>query len=340
MGGLPPRPGGRHERAGRWILPIAASYSELERLRSKLGDAEWIPSRQVDLAWACQREGDLPRAREIVEAALRTATDLPPRTLARMLTTAGLFAAHDGDGDTAESHVNRAIELVVEHGERNALVATALAAGRASQLLGRVEDAADAYSRTIALGGDDPGGGRVAPLAAPVFSALLGLQECTAVDQRAVGKLLDLLPRALDATDAWCDLPRLLDLLSTAPGRRALDSQAEQLGDALEMLRQGRRITKRLRGRAGGTGRRSRPAAGRDPRRHGRRVRHSLTTAPPLTGRHIFQLGASEHRADRGRRSLLRRRRAPPRDPPPGSRPKRARRARCYSVPSRCLISR
>lgn len=169
---------------------------------------------QSDLlrASAARRAGLIEEARKILRQALDEEIYQTAEAQTEILTELGRIAAQERDGDAAEHWMNQAIDLAVESGERDVLLRVVTAAGEACLGLDRREEALQAFRQGLEIAevGDD----EAPPLASDRLPAVLGLLECgELVDIRVAVKLL---PAALQASEAWWCVPRLLPHLTAA----------------------------------------------------------------------------------------------------------------------------
>ncbi|MEM7355923.1 MAG: hypothetical protein AAF657_34220, partial [Acidobacteriota bacterium] len=133
--------------------------------------------------------------------------------------------------------INEAINLAVESGARDTLLAVAIAAGRASQHLGRPGDAEEAYRRALEIAGENSGstGGDVP--ATLELALHLGLWEtATEPPVDSVTHCLSLLPEALDDAETWWRLRRI-DRMVVDCQRHGIDlSRDTQTTDGFDSL--------------------------------------------------------------------------------------------------------
>jgi len=193
-------------------------FRRARELRSRLGDPAFLRPVTAAEAAAARRAGRLDEARARLEEALAE-TESPAR--AELLAALGEVAAAADDGAEAERRIGEAVEEAVAGGARDVLLRVAVAAGEASQVLGRRDEAREAYGRALDLvgsTGEEPDLEAQPPPAADLLAVRLGLAETspeppTCDDLR---QLLALLPEALDDADTWARIPRLVSLVRRA----------------------------------------------------------------------------------------------------------------------------
>ncbi|MEM7356970.1 MAG: hypothetical protein AAF657_39515, partial [Acidobacteriota bacterium] len=120
-----------------------------EALRHRLGEPEFLHPVRTMAAAAAARAGQVETARDLTCRALDALAPSALDARVQLLAFLGCLAAQTHDADEAEARINEAINLAVESGARDTLLAVAIAAGRASQHLGRPGDAEEAYRRAL-----------------------------------------------------------------------------------------------------------------------------------------------------------------------------------------------
>lgn len=183
-------------------------FDEARALRRRLGDPRVLRPVTAAAASVARRAGRLDQARELLEEAL---ADAEGTVRAECLAALGRVFAETGEVEEAEARIGEAIDEAVELGERDVLVRVAVTAGETSLRLGRREEAREAFSRADEIAdGNTPAADRLA--------IGLGLAETATepISTAALGRLLTLLPEALDDADTWERLPRLERLESQA----------------------------------------------------------------------------------------------------------------------------
>jgi tetratricopeptide (TPR) repeat protein len=222
-----------HDRLGE----VEAAFAAFERardLRHRLGSPRFLRPVEIPAAAAAARAGRTAEARFQFQLLLELETS--DATAAQLLAAMAGLAAREGDAGEADERMNEAIGRAVESGERDALLAVAVAAGRACQVLGWDEAARDAYRRALEIAGPAGSAGEdSAPPASLLWAALLGAWETGDPDPEIPVRCLLQTGPALEDADAWWDLPRLVRALAaiavTAPGRLADPALAESLRD-------------------------------------------------------------------------------------------------------------
>ena len=222
-----------HDRLGEAEAAFAA-FERARDLRRRLGSPRFLRPVEIPAAAAAARTGRTAEARFLFQTLLELETS--DATAAQILAALAGLAAREGDAAEADERMNEAIGRAVESGERDALLAVAVAAGRACQLLGRDEAARDAYRRALEIAGPDGSTGEEsAPPAALLWAARLGAWETGDRDPEIPVRCLLQTGPALEEADAWWDLPRLIRALaavaSTGRQRLADPALAEPLRD-------------------------------------------------------------------------------------------------------------
>lgn len=210
-----------HDRRGEAREAFEA-FASAEELRQRLGDPRFLRDVAPQAAAAALRAGLVNEA-EGRFAELLGSASLSLDARAQLLAFWGQAAAHRGDEPTAESRLKAAIAAAVESGERDTLLAVAVAAGRAVQSLGKPEEARDAYRRAleIAKTGD---GERPAPPALEL-AALLGILETEGPDADLALQALSRFAEALDDADTWWEIERLETALDRAGCRKRAEKE-------------------------------------------------------------------------------------------------------------------
>jgi tetratricopeptide (TPR) repeat protein len=247
-----------HDRLGE----AAEAFEAFERardLRRRLGSPGFLRPLDAPAATAAARAGRAVEARGLYEGILGYG-GLGPAARAQVLAALAELAARTNRPEEADARMNEAIALAVESGERDALLAVAVTAGRACRLLGREAEERDAFRRGVDIAA--AGGPDAAPAPAGLsLAALLGAWE-TDGDPQFLRHALRLLPEALEDTSAWWELPRLLRAVrDAAPSGlladpemagplRDLEAAAGQRADCAALLKE----LQGLREAAGGDG--------------------------------------------------------------------------------------
>jgi tetratricopeptide (TPR) repeat protein len=202
-------------------------YAQIQGFRRRCGLPR-LPA--IDVAWAlaCQREGRLDEARSRIDETAADPAHASREAQAELLACRARIEAEAGDGAAVEHLLEEAADVAIESGDRDALLRVAIATGRCHQILGRVEEAREAYEQALEIAdaevAGEPGGpggpGGQPPAAVDRLLALLGAWETGLEEPR------DLAPRtvrtaseALDSAEAWRELPRLMKLLHGSSGR-------------------------------------------------------------------------------------------------------------------------
>lgn len=188
------------DRLGRYGEALER-FEEARELRRRLGSPRFLRPVAAAAASVARRAGRLDQARTLLREALE---DAEGAGRVECRAAFGRVAAEAGDAEPAEAHIGEAIDAAVELGARDVLVRVAVAAGEASLVLGRREEAREAFGRAREIAE------RETP-AADRLAVELGLAEAR---QQPPGsddlrQLLALLPEALYDADTWERLPRL-----------------------------------------------------------------------------------------------------------------------------------
>ena len=215
-------------------------FEHADELRQRLEEPEFLKPVRASAAAAAARAGEVEKAQDLVVRALDGLDPAADDARAQLLAFQGRLAARNNDANGAESRINEAIALAVESGERDTLLAVAVAAGRASQHLGRTGDASTAYRQALEIAGTEvPGGARVNAPAALELAAHLGLWETEVDDpcrENAV-RCLGLLPEALADAETWWRLSRIVRMVSGCNQRNIELPRTAELTTALQSLR-------------------------------------------------------------------------------------------------------
>ncbi len=215
-------------------------FEHADELRQRLEEPDFLKPVRSSVAAAAARAGEVEKAQDLVVRALDGLGPSTGDARAQMLAFLGRLAARNHDEGGAESRINEAIALAVESGERDTLLAVAVAAGRACQHLGRTGDASAAYRQALEIAGTEvTGGAEGGAPAALELAAHLGLWE-TAMDgpcrENAV-RCLELLPEALADAETWWQLPRIVRMVSACHQRHIELPQTPELTRSLQSLR-------------------------------------------------------------------------------------------------------
>jgi hypothetical protein len=184
---------------------------------------------EAPAAVAAARAGRTAEARALFQNLLEFDSSDSDSAAAQLLAALAELAARKGDAAETDARMNEAIGRAVESGERDALLAVAVAAGRACQALGREAQARDACRRALEIAAPGPAGSNAEETVAPppaslLWGALLGAWETGDRDPEIPVRCLLLTAPALEDADAWWDLPRLLPALTAiASGGRLAD---------------------------------------------------------------------------------------------------------------------
>ncbi len=215
-------------------------FEQADELRQRLEEPDFLKPVRSSAAAAAARAGEVDKAQDLVLRALDGLGSAAGDARAQMLAFLGRLAARNHDKVEAESRINEAIALAVESGERDTLLAVAVAAGRASQHLGRTGDASAAYRQALKIAGTEvPGGTEGGAPAALELAAHLGLWETEVDDpcrENAI-RCLSLLPEALADAETWWQLPRIVRMVSGCHQRNIELPQTAELTTSLQSLR-------------------------------------------------------------------------------------------------------
>lgn len=205
-----------HDRRGE-VREAFEAFAAAQDLRHRLGNPRFLRDLASQAATSALRAGLLDEAERRL-AGLLGGDSLSLDTRAQLLAFWGEAAALRGDRPTAESRLDAAIEAAVLSGERDTLLAVAVAAGRAAQSLGEPAEARDAYRRALEIAGAE---GPAPP--ALELAALLGILEIEGPEADLTLRALTLFAEALDDADAWRETERL----EGAIGRAGCRERAE-----------------------------------------------------------------------------------------------------------------
>ena len=207
-----------HYRLGQ-AAEACERFEQAEELRQRLGDPPFLRPVALSYAAAAARAGRVEEAQQRLATALAAQKEDALDARSQLLAALGQVAAAAGNTTAAEEHVNQAIALAVESGERDTLLTTALAAARASDLLRRPDDAAAAYRQALEIAETQVEAATAPAPPAALLATLLGLAEHAADPGELpvlASRCLALLPAALEDADTWWDLRQLLGLVHTA----------------------------------------------------------------------------------------------------------------------------
>ena len=215
LGDLWYRAGGAGEARGFFgaALPI----------RRRLGQPHEIARAELACAAAAMREGELEEAEARLGKALESPLCARAGARAEALAALGTVAALGGDAARWRRRLNEAIAQAASAGERDALLRVARAAGQGSLLLGRREEAQEAFRRAARIAAQ---GGGAPPRAVDRLGVLVGLWESGAGDRATLEQALALVPAALEDAEAWWQLPVLLRGVAATGGAGALAGEA------------------------------------------------------------------------------------------------------------------
>lgn len=211
--------------------------TEAAELRRRLGEPAILRAiGPVSATMVALRAAQPERARHFLDEIQTSTANVDAR--AQIFARLGWSIAASGATDLAEDHLNQAITLAVDSGQRDTLMDVAVMAGRTAQLLGRPREARDAYLRALELATvGELGEEAPAPSPALLMAVQLGLGELgDAPDERPL-RALELLPAALADADAWWDLHRLLFGLASVVTEAPEELATESLGEPLRLLR-------------------------------------------------------------------------------------------------------
>ena len=220
-----------------------AGFEQADALRRRLEEPGFLKPVRLSAAAAAARAGDVPKAQDWVRQALDRLDPSADDARAQMLAFLGRLAARSSDSDEAESRINEAIALAVDSGERDTLLAVAVAAGRASQHLERGDEAYQAYRQALEIAGTEVSREtKTSPPAALELAVHLGLWETeeNRPSPDDAGRCLSLLPAALTEAETWWQLPRIDRMVSDCtrlglelPRTPELDASLQTLRDAV-----------------------------------------------------------------------------------------------------------
>jgi len=220
-----------------------AGFEQANELRRRLEEPGFLKPVRLSAAAAAARAGNVAKAQDWVRQALDRLDPSADDARAQILAFLGRLAARRSDGDEAESRINEAIALAVDSGERDTLLAVAVAAGRASQHLERADEASRAYRQALEIAGSQGSGEPAPPPPAALELAVhLGLWEIepNRPSADAAVRCLTLLPAALTEAETWWHLPRIVGMVSDCnqlglelPGTPELDASLQTLRDAV-----------------------------------------------------------------------------------------------------------
>jgi tetratricopeptide (TPR) repeat protein len=192
-------------RRGQAAEALHAFHQALARARH---DAD--PQRERATVIACvmaaMRADRLDEADARLAELRHTSDPQHPSELIELQAAAGVIAARRGDVPASEAAINQAIAAAVELGERDVLLRVACAAGDACLRLGRVDDAAAAFTQALQLAElDEP------PSASDVLAACVGALMAGSQERHLVERSLAILEPALVDAEAWWLLEPLAD---------------------------------------------------------------------------------------------------------------------------------
>lgn len=212
-------------------------FQQAQSLLERFELARFLASVEVSRASSCSRAGDTEEARRTLERALEMDINQSLDAQAQLLARLALVAARAGDELGAEERLDQAVDCAVDSGERDTLLHVAAIAGTVFQLLGRSEEALEAFSQGLEISEvrgaqEDP----PPPSAADLCTVLLGLLELGKSDTRSLLRLLALLPEALEDPDAWWQISRILAVVRDAVAQQPEVFRAPELSDSLSVL--------------------------------------------------------------------------------------------------------
>ena len=181
-------------------------------------------------ALAALRGGKLHLAEEQLQQALSHPSTESEATKAELLAAMALVSAHKGDARQSEARINQAIDLATRNGVRDNLLEVARTAGNTAQVLGRTDEAREAFQQMLEIAAVQ---GDFDPPPGCLVAALLGLAKCGVEDPHLMQRAVRLMPAALkDDGEAWWDLPRILPRIA-ASLEETIDPESEPDRQAL-----------------------------------------------------------------------------------------------------------
>lgn len=213
-----------HDRRGQAREAFEA-FTVAQELRRRLGNPRFLRDMVPHAAAAALRGGFFDEA-EHRFAELLGGIGLSLDARAQLLAAWGEVAAGRGDEPAAESRLNAAIAAAVESGERDSLLAVAVAAGRAMQILGKPEEARDAYRRALEIAETGEEDRPVPP--ALELAALLGMIETEGPAADLALRALGRFAEALDDADAWWEVERLEAAIDRAGCRERAETECAE----------------------------------------------------------------------------------------------------------------
>ena len=186
------------------------AYGVSAALRSYLGEPEDVMRSRISQAAAALRAGLTDDAEALFAAVLAHPRYGRGAARAEILAAAGEVAAQRGAAERAQERLNEAIAAAVASGERDVLVRVACAVGRVCLVFGRYDEAREAFARALSLADADP---KATAGATDRLAALLGQWGAGDADPMLVHYAFLAAPAALQASEAWWQLPRLVAAL-------------------------------------------------------------------------------------------------------------------------------
>lgn len=208
----------------------------LQALRERLDRSDHYQiGISLYLATAALKGESPATAYDALQRALALPESEAPTHRAELLGWLARASAQLGLETLAETHINRAISIAVKEGERDGMIRAAQAAGDVGVLLGKSTEALQAYRQGVELLNASEESVDVSDAVA----LRLGLLDGGEMDSDHLRKVLLAMPEALEDSESWWAIPRLLRHLQELP--LPLDDQTENaLRDVLAAARQRR----------------------------------------------------------------------------------------------------
>ncbi len=179
-------------------------------IRRRIGSPEDILNSEIGQAMAWLKLGRLAETNAVFIRLLQDQHCQQPSAQAEVKAMLAIVAALRNDAAACESFVNQAIGSALESGQRNAILRVAICGGEACLHLNRRHDARMAFEQALDVAKVE---GETSP-AGELFRVYLGILDCEDDSSEWLREALDLLPAALEDSETWWHISRLLKYIN------------------------------------------------------------------------------------------------------------------------------
>ena len=194
---------------------LTESHDHLNKYRGALDDIAMPWYFEFDLikyAPIYFRHGNdlsLKNVVDLSEERINADKDDPVKCVEYLLIQGQVYAKQQ-EKDSAEKLINDAINIAVEHGERNLMMRVARVAGSCSDILASPGDALQAYRQSLELSQHEAD---IPPWPEELFLTLIAIQAKEGPSIEHMEMALGVLPAALEQMEPWWELSSMLQLL-------------------------------------------------------------------------------------------------------------------------------